>query len=167
MAVKQQKQIKNCRALLCIKENNQLVTKHVDLFGSVRVLVGKEVAPEQIAQLVYDLKKKKNRNFIKLELATGGEPASEPNSFKNWFPGSSTYGHLGIDSPLYDSQGNYISMVNKDECPVVEILDILDAAMLDPNNIRDWKIKYHIKTNVGDIGYINALNVSDIFYKVK
>ena len=66
------KRINNNRAFVCVKENDQLVAKPADVFGCVRAIVGHEVPPDQIAQLVYDLYQQQHSSCIKVELCTGG-----------------------------------------------------------------------------------------------
>ena len=141
MPVTTRKRIGNNKAFICVRENGQLVTKPVDIFGSVRIILGKDTPDGQIAQLVYDLRQQKFGNFVKLELMTGGEYIPEFDGYKNWFPGCTTYGFLrDYDAIVYDENNEpmhneygdtiYVPMWGQGrtrEEATVEILDQLDA----------------------------------------
>ena len=146
MAPRTRKRINDNRAFICVKENNQLVVKPVDIFGSVRAIVGEDTSPNQVAQLVHDIMQQKHGCCIRVELCTGGEYLPEFDGYKNWFPGCTTYGFIRnhdtrvVDenhNQIYDDFNNpvYVPMFSgaiTREQATVEILDHLDAVLTDP-----------------------------------
>ena len=182
MAIRTKKRIGDNKAFICVKDKNgQLTTKPVSIFGSVRLIVGEKASDEMIAQLVQDLRQKKFKQSIKLELCTGGEYIEELGGYKNWFPGCTAYGVLRTQDAnlldangqqVYDSYGNavYVPMWGQGNTladATVEILNVIDNVMTDPELQAALNIKYRVRTASGEIGYISAGMVTDIFYKVK
>lgn len=180
MATRTIKRLGNNRAFICVKQNNKLVLKPVIMHGSVRVIAGKEQGIDKLAQFVYDFRQQSHRGFFPLELLNGGEYDEQLHGYKNWFPGSHAFGFIrDRDAPvvdinkqqIYDEFGNavyvpmYGGLVTIDEA-MVEILDVLDDAMLDYNLKVGWNIYYKIKTSSGIIGYISALSVANVVYRI-
>ena len=172
----------NNRALICVKENNKLVMKPLDIYGMVRATLGEEVSSNVVARLVYDLQDQTRKHWIKIELCTGGEFDEDLGGYKNWFPGATTYGlnktadiSLFADEDLtqrvLDANDNPVVIpvwsreVTKEEATFI-ILNVLDAVNTDPAWIARLKIKYHVRTHDGYEGYISAQNIIDIYYKV-
>ena len=133
---------------LCVKDDGNKVVKPVDLFSSVRVLLGKEALPQNIAQILYDLQPSQHANYIRLELETGGRWLEDYAGYANWFPGSRTFGFADITditvyqdeectTPMVDEHGNivlipvYAGSTTKEEA-TFQILDVLDAITTDP-----------------------------------
>ena len=118
-------------------------------------------------------------NKFRLDLETGGDRLIEFNGYKNWFPGCTTYGFIRFfDADIYSQPndneeyktGQVVLHYNQGQDrakSVVEILDVLDGIDMNLDLRQHLQPMWHIRTNTGIEGYINANNVSDVFYKVK
>ena len=180
MAIITNKKINNNRAFICIKQNGKLKLAPVRVFGTTRVVAGKRQLADKIAQSIYDLRQQSHKFSFCLELCNGGTYDEELQGYKNWFPGARTFGFLRwIDAPLvdenkeqmYDEHNNaiYVPMyggpITVNEA-MVEILDHLDAAMIDENLKVRWNLYYKVRTSTGIVGYISALAISDVIYRI-
>ena len=168
-------------AYYCIKKPNGYILKPVQILGAnqIRTILGNTIPPSNVAKLIYDIKKLRFRTFFRLDLETGGEHIAEFNAYTNWFPGCTTYGFIRYnDTDIYikDAQGNYIKTDaavphygagQAKENSTVEILEPIDGIDMNMELRRKLQPMWHIRTNSGIEGYINATNVSDIFYNVK
>jgi len=169
---------------MCVKRPNGYLLKRVHIFGAgnIRTILGNNISAQNAEQILYRLRDQTFKTYFRLDLETGGERISEFNGYTNWFPGCTTYGFVRYnDADIYnkvviDNETHYVKSGNAvlhysqgqaKENSTVEILEALDG--IDMNLTLRGRLQpmWHIRTNNGIEGYINANVVSDVFYKVK
>ena len=169
---------------ICIKKPNGYILKPVYIFGAgnIRTILGNNISNENFEHIIYRLRDQEFTTFLRLDLETGGEYLPEFGGYKNWFPGSTTYGFIGYNSAdIYTKQtingesqfvktGEAVLHYGQGQAKensTVEILEALDGIDMNLTLRNKLQLMWHIRTNTGLEGYINANNVSDVFYKVK
>ena len=112
-----------------------------------------------------------------LDLETGGRYLAEFDGYENWFPGSDTFGLVKNTTAIYNQpealpehatgQAIIVSGSIPKEQYTVKILEIIDDIDVDLELRKHLQPMWHIKTYNGIEGYINANNISDIFYRIR
>ena len=174
---------------LCVKdENDNYILKKINIFGAgsirrgIKEILGNTTTNRNIEQIMYSLQKQEFITNIRLDLETGGRYLPEFDGYVNWFPGALTYGFIrDIDATIYDKQlinGEYQLISTGKYVPhwgqgqemadsTVQILEVIDNIDMNLDLRERLQLIWHIKAPDGTIGYINAMAVSDVFYKAK
>ena len=162
---------------ICINDNNNYRLKKVKILGAdeIRTCLHDNITDQAAEEIIYKLRNLKFTSGFMLDLETGGNYLPEFDGYENWFPGSDTFGLVKNTTAIYNQpeaapeyatgQAIIVSGAIPKEQYIVEILEIIDDIDVDLDLRRRLKPMWHIKMFNGYEGYINANNISDIFYR--